>query len=159
MAAPITGSTQVQPVAPHTNAPTTTPSDPSVGFLHVTDRILAAADANAAELRYVAHGTTVATNAIIQRRIARTALIATQGFSDVLEIGRQIRPSLYDVQFVKPIPLVPRPLTFGIPERLDHRGDVLTPLDEEAVRCVALVERHARIRRGTGRREGRRGGA
>jgi N-methylhydantoinase A len=106
--------------ASRVNKVSSTPTDPSVGFLHVTDRILAAADANAAELRYVAHGTTVATNAIIQRRIARTALIATQGFSDVLEIGRQIRPSLYDVQFQKPVPLVPRPLTFG-PRLAVHR--------------------------------------
>jgi N-methylhydantoinase A len=119
------------------NKVSSTPSDPSVGFLHVTDRILAAAEADPSALRYVAHGTTVATNAIIQRRIAKTALIATEGFSDVLEIGRQIRPSLYDVQFKKPVPLVPRPLTFGIPERLDHHGDVLKPLDEAAVRRVA----------------------
>jgi N-methylhydantoinase A len=115
----------------------TTPSDPSVGFLHAADRILAQAEADPASLRYVVHGTTVATNAIIQRKIARTALITTEGFRDVLEIGRQIRPSLYDIQFEKPVPLVPRPLAFGIPERLDWRGEVLVPLDEDAVRDVA----------------------
>ncbi len=115
----------------------TTPSEPSEGFLHATDRILAAAEADPASLRYVVHGTTVATNAIIQRKIARTALITTDGFRDVLEIGRQIRPSLYDIGFEKPIPLVPRTLAFGIPERLDWHGDVLVPLDEEAVREVA----------------------
>src|SRR4051812_14568537 len=115
----------------------TTPSDPSVGFLHAADRILAQAEADPASLRYVVHGTTVATNAIIQRKIARTALITTEGFRDVLEIGRQIRPSLYDIQFEKPVPLVPRPLAFGIPERLDWRGETLVPLDEEAVRDVA----------------------
>jgi N-methylhydantoinase A len=114
-----------------------TPSDPSDGFLEVTDRILALAGAAADTLRYVVHGTTVATNAIIQRRIARTALITTRGFSDVLEIGRQIRPSLYDIQFKKPVPLVPRQLTFGVPERLDWQGTVLEPLDEAAVREVA----------------------
>ena len=114
-----------------------TPADPSEGFLHATDRIVAAAEADPASLRYVVHGTTVATNAIIQRKIAKTALITTEGFRDVLEIGRQIRPSLYDIGFEKPVPLVPRPLAFGIPERLDWRGEVLTPLDEDAVRAVA----------------------
>jgi N-methylhydantoinase A len=114
-----------------------TPSDPSNGFLEVTDRILALAGTDPQSLRYVVHGTTVATNAIIQRRIARTALIATQGFSDVLEIGRQIRPTLYDIQFQKPMPLVPRNLAFGVPERLNWRGEVLLPLDEAAVRRVA----------------------
>ena len=114
-----------------------TPTDPSEGFLHATDRILASAGADPGSLRYVVHGTTVATNAIIQRRIARTALITTDGFRDVLEIGRQIRPSLYDIQFEKPVPLVPRYLSFGVPERLDWHGDVLLPLDEAAVREVA----------------------
>ena len=59
-------------------------------------------------MRYVVHGTTVATNAIIERKIARTGFVTTEGFRDVLEIGRQIRPSLYDIQFEKPVPLVPR---------------------------------------------------
>src|SRR5690606_8444219 len=54
-----------------------------------------------------------------------------------LEIGRQIRPSLYDIQFQKPVPLVPRPLSFGLRERLDWQGNVLTPLDEDQVRDVA----------------------
>ena len=122
-----------------------TPTDPSAGFLHATDRILATADTAPGSLRYVVHGTTVATNAIIQRRIARTALITTDGFRDVLEIGRQIRPSLYDIQFQKPVPLVPRPLCFGIPGRLDWRGDELTPLDEDAVRAVAGTLREQRV--------------
>ncbi len=115
----------------------TTPADPSEGFLVATDRILALAGADPGHVRYVVHGTTIATNAIIQRRIARTALITTAGFRDVLEIGRQIRPSLYDIGFEKPVPLVPRPLCFGVPERLDWRGEVLETLDEDAVRDVA----------------------
>src|SRR6187431_845088 len=114
-----------------------TPSDPSEGFLHATDRILASAEADPGSLRYVVHGTTVATNAIIQRKIARTALITTEGFRDVLEIGRQIRPSLYDIAFQKPVPLVPRPLAFGLRERLDWQGNILKPLDENQVREVA----------------------
>ena len=102
-------------------------------------------------LRYVVHGTTVATNAIIQRKIARTALITTEGFRDVLEIGRQIRPSLYDIQFAKPVPLVPRPLRFGIPERLDWHGDVLTSRSTRTRSATRRpVARRARRRVGRG---------
>ena len=88
-------------------------------------------------MTYLVHGTTVATNAIIEGTIARTGFVTTEGFRDLLEIARQIRPSLYDLQFEKPRPLVPRYLCFGVPERLDARGQVLTPLDESAVVRVA----------------------
>lgn len=113
------------------------PSDPSLGFLAVTDRILTRKGAHPAEVRYTVHGTTVATNAIIEDKTARTALLATQGFSDVLEIGRQTRPLLYDLRFTKPRPLVPRDLCFGVPERMDAGGRVLHPLDEAAVMAIA----------------------
>ena len=115
----------------------TTPSDPASASSTPPTGYWRKPRPTPPSLRYVVHGTTVATNAIIQRKIARTALITTEGFRDVLEIGRQIRPSLYDIQFEKPVPLVPRPLAFGIPERLDWRGEVLVPLDEDAVRDVA----------------------
>jgi N-methylhydantoinase A len=87
---------------------------------------------------YVVHGTTVATNAIIEGNVARTGFITTEGFRDMLEVARQIRPSLYDLQFEKPAPLVPRYLCFGVPERLNALGEVITPLDEDTVRTVAL---------------------
>ena len=87
-------------------------------------------------LRRVAHGSTVATNAILERKGARTALITTQGFRDVLLIGRQDRPDLYALQPRLPQPLIPRDLCFEVPERLDHRGDVLTPLDIAALDSV-----------------------
>ena len=83
------------------------------------------------------HGATVATNSIIEGKVARTGFITTAGFRDMLEIARQVRPSLYDLQFEKPKPLVPRNLCFGVPERLDAQGRVLKPLDEAAVRRVA----------------------
>ncbi len=113
-----------------------TPSDPSVGFLNVVDRMLAQGAVSPEAVRYVVHGTTVATNAIIEGNLARTAFITTDGFRDLLEIQTGIRPVLYDLQFEKLKPLVPRYLSFGVPERLDFRGDVLVPLDEEAVRRV-----------------------
>ena len=98
-----------------------TPSDPSEGFLRVVDRMLAG-DAKAEDVRYVVHGTTVATNAIIEGNLARTAFVTTDGFRDLLEIQTGIRPKLYDLQFEKVKPLVPRYLCFGVPERLDFQG-------------------------------------
>ena len=115
----------------------TTPHDPSLGFVQAVERILKDNSVASADVRYVVHATTVATNAIIEGTIAPTAFITTEGFRDMLEIQRQIRPSLYDLQFEKPRPLVPRYRCFGVPERLDAYGNVLTPLDAEAVRVVA----------------------
>ena len=114
-----------------------TPSDPSDGFITATLRVLREAGLPPSDLSYVIHGTTVATNAIIEKKTARTAFLTTEGFSDMLEIARQTRPSLYDLQFVKPTPLVPRYLCFGIPERLDARGAVVKALDEAVVGDVA----------------------
>ena len=107
-----------------------TPQDPSHGFMEATHRILREADVSPDEVGYVVHGTTVATNSIIEGKVARTGFVTTDGFRDLLEIQRQIRPSLYDLQFEKPRPLTPRYLCFGVPERLDAQGNVLTPLDE-----------------------------
>ena len=114
-----------------------TPDDPSLGFLQVVDRMLGQDEAALDAVKYLVHGTTVATNAIIEGNLSRTAFITTEGFRDLLEIQTGIRPVLYDLQFEKLRPLVPRYLCFGVPERLDFRGDVLAPLDEGAVRRVA----------------------
>ena len=107
-----------------------TPEDPSVGFMNAADRMLLDASVSPDQVEYLVHGTTVATNAIIEKKVAPTGFITTDGFRDLLEIQRQIRPTLYDLHFEKPRPLVPRYLCFGIPERLDAQGGVLTPLDE-----------------------------
>ncbi len=77
----------------------------------------------------LAHGTTVATNALLERRLGRVALVATRGFADVLEIARQARPSLYDAHVDRPAPLVPRDLRFEVAGRLDARGRELEPFD------------------------------
>ena len=114
-----------------------TPADPSVGFLAAVERILRDAGIEPADVGYLVHGTTVATNAIIEEKLAPTGFITTEGFRDMLEIQRQIRPSLYDLLFEKPRPLAPRYLCFGIPERLDATGTVVTPLDEGAVEAAA----------------------
>ena len=121
----------------HVGKVPSTPQDPSHGFMEATHRILREADVSPDEVGYVVHGTTVATNSIIEGKVARTGFVTTDGFRDLLEIQRQIRPSLYDLQFEKPRPLTPRYLCFGVPERLDAQGNVLTPLDEGTVRDVA----------------------
>ena len=99
-----------------------TPEDPSLAIKQGLARIGAAVD--------VVHGTTVGTNALLQRRGARTALITTSGFEDVLAIGRQARPELYNLNAVKPPPLVDDDLRFGVSERVVASGEVLEALDE-----------------------------
>lgn len=111
-----------------------TPSDPSLAFAGVVERAISTLDVDPTSVNYLVHGTTVATNTIIEGKGARTALLTTEGFRDVLEIARQIRPELYNVFTDKPKPLVPRRLCQGIVERLDFRGQVLTPLDVDATR-------------------------
>ena len=82
------------------------------------------------------HGTTVATNAILEGRGAKTALITTGGFRDLLEIGRQKRPDLYDLQADKAPTLIPRDLRYEAAERLDYKGEMVRPIDEEEIRRI-----------------------
>ena len=110
-----------------------TPRDPSISFLDVVARGLRDSAYEPEACVHLVHGTTVATNTIIEGKGATTALITTAGFRDIFEIGRQIRPRLYDLFVDKPPPLIPRRLCFEVPERLDASGRVLTPLDERAV--------------------------
>ena len=112
-----------------------TPRKPSEAIAHALDRIEnSPADFGALELIC---GTTVGTNALLQRKGGRVALVTTAGFEDVLEIGRQARPQLYNLLFEKPEPLVPRPRRLGLAERLDSEGHVLrTPSAREIARIV-----------------------
>ncbi|MYF93575.1 MAG: hydantoinase/oxoprolinase family protein [Gemmatimonadetes bacterium] len=121
----------------YTGKVSSTPQDPSGGFMEAVQRLLAKQQVAAQDVAYIVHGTTVATNAIIEGKVAPTGFITTEGFRDMLEIARQIRPTLYDLQFEKPRPLVPRHRCFGVPERLDASGAELTPLDESVLRQVA----------------------
>ena len=119
-----------------------TPDDPSRGIAQGVEESLRrvapdAGDKPAAAVAYFGHGTTVATNALIQHRGVKTGLITTEGFRDLLEIGRQKRPDLYDIQVDKPPTLVPRDLRLEVPERVLHTGEVATTLDEDAVRAAA----------------------
>jgi N-methylhydantoinase A len=122
----------------------TTPGDPSIGFIEATLSILRKAEVAPADVEFVVHATTVATNSIIEGKLAPTGFVTTGGFRDMLELARQMRPSHYDLRFEKPAPLIPRHRCFDVPERLDARGNVLLDLDEQSVRDVA----HALAREG-----------
>ena len=104
-----------------------TPDDPA----QAVGAALEAADARDPDL--LSHGTTVATNALLQGRGARVALLTTRGFADVIEIARQTRPSLYDPHVDRPPALVPRDLRFETDGRLDARGEELEPLGDDPV--------------------------
>ncbi len=115
----------------------TTQAAPELGVLAGVAAILQAAGLSAADVAIVIHGTTLATNLVIERKGARTALLTTQGFRDVLAMGNESRYDQYDLNITLPQPLVPRYLRLPVPERLDNEGNVLIPLDEAAV--IALV--------------------
>ena len=115
----------------------TTPLRPEQAVLDGMRLILADARAHICDIDVFIHGTTLATNAIIERRGAKTALVATEGFRDVLDIGTESRYDQYDLAIDKPKPLAPRSLRFTVPERIDARGAVRLALDEAAVRALA----------------------
>jgi len=114
-----------------------TPADPAIGISDGVAALLGEVGLTGDAVAFLGHGTTVVTNLIIERRGAPTALLTTAGFRDVLEIGRQTRPDLYDYTVERPPALVPRHLRIEIPERLDADGNVLLPLDEAAVEAAA----------------------
>lgn len=113
-----------------------TPDDPSRGIATGVSEGLDTVGASAADVSFLGHGTTVATNALIELKGVKTGLIVTDGFRDLLEIGRQKRPSLYDMTVDKPEVLVSRDLRLEVPERLHADGSVDAPLDEDAVRTA-----------------------
>ena len=111
----------------------TTPAAPEQGVLEGMRQILATSGLAASALSLVIHGTTLATNALIERKGARTALLTTEGFRDVLALGNESRYDQYDLNIELPKPLVPRRWRLPVPERLDNEGAVLLPLDEAAI--------------------------
>src|ERR1700674_5643223 len=119
----------------------TTPADPSEGFMQAVERALAEGQVDAPQVGFVVHATTVATNSIIEGKIARSGFVTTEGFRDLLEIARQVRPSLYDTQFEKAKPLVPRDRAVEVRERLGPAGEVVVPLDDDSVRAAVAVLR------------------
>ena len=114
----------------------TTPAAPEEGVINGVEAALAEAGLNASALSLVLHGTTLATNAILERKGAKTAFVTTEGFRDVLEIGYESRYDQYDIMIEKPAPLVPRKLRLPVAERVDLTGQVLKPLDEGMVEAL-----------------------
>jgi N-methylhydantoinase A len=112
----------------------TTPSAPEKGVLEGVAQVLAKAGMAPGELSLLIHGTTLATNAIIERKGARTALLTTEGFRDVLALANEARYDQYDLNIELPQPLVRRRWRLPVPERLDNTGKVLLPLDETVLR-------------------------
>src|ERR671934_2851688 len=110
-----------------------TPRDQSEGVLRAVDAALELAGASASDVTRFAHGMTVGTNALLEGKVARTALLATEGFTDLEELGRQARAELYRLCAGHPPPLVPPELRVPVPERTGPDG-VLRPLDEDALR-------------------------
>jgi N-methylhydantoinase A len=123
----------------------TTPTEPERAVLDGTRRILEQAGIAPGAVGLVVHGTTLATNALIERKGAPTALITTAGFRDSIEIAWEHRFDQYDLLMERPQPLVPRNLRLGVPERIAADGAVLLPLDEAALRQAAARLREARI--------------
>jgi len=115
----------------------TTPTDPSVGALDAVRRLLEKEEVDSGLVRVVIHATTLASNALLTGNIPRAALITTSGFRDVLEIGRQNRPELYNLQVERLPPLVPRRYRFEVRERITYDGRILEPLDTSQATQVA----------------------
>ncbi|WP_273687954.1 hydantoinase/oxoprolinase family protein [Ketogulonicigenium vulgare] len=115
----------------------TTPAAPEDGVLNGIEKIMGIASRSLDQVTAFVHGTTLATNSIIERRGAKTALIGTDGFRDILEIGTESRYDQYELALVKPKPLVARPLRFTVRERIDARGNELLALDEAQLQGIA----------------------
>src|SRR5918997_4160645 len=110
----------------------TTPGDQSEGVMHAVAQALDAAGARAGDVERLVHGMTVGTNALLEGKVSKTALLATEGFTDLEELGRQARADLYRLCAGHPPPLVPAELRVAVPERTGPDGP-LRPLDEKAL--------------------------
>ena len=116
-----------------------TTAEPEAGVLEGVAKVMSEAGVAPSAVGLIIHGTTLATNALIERKGARTALVVTEGFRDSVEMAYENRFEQYDINIDRPAPLVPRYLRWPAPERLNAAGQVLKPLDEAAVE--ALVPR------------------
>ena len=124
----------------------TTPEDPSEGVESGLVELLGREGVEAGNLGTIVHGTTLVTNALIERRGAKTALLTTEGFRDAIAIGTEHRYDMYDVFIEKPEPLVPRSLRYGVRERSLDDGSVMLQLDEGQVRSIAAEVRERDVR-------------
>jgi len=128
----------------HYTKTNTTTNDLAVGVITGINKILDISGCNINDIEYIVHGTTIGTNALIERKGAKTGLLTSEGFRDVLEIGRIQRPAegLYDPNVDNPLPLIPRHLRLGITERIGSKGEVIQPLDEQsAIKAIEILKK------------------
>src|SRR5438067_8005842 len=119
----------------------TTPADFTRAALAGLNQLLANGNVNPGDIELILHATTVATNAILERRGSQAALLTTRGFRDVLIIGRQKRYNTYDLYLDKPAPLIPRRFIYEVDERVAHDGEVIRPLDVASVdRAISAID-------------------
>ncbi len=124
----------------------TTPAAPERAVIEGIKVLIGKAEITPDQVDVFIHGTTLATNAILERKGAATALVATRGFRDILEIGDEGRYDQYDIFLEKPKPIVPRHLRFTVPERLTSRGEIILPIDEAAVMAIIPALRQQNIK-------------
>ena len=122
-----------------------TPQAPADGVIAGLAQLIEQGELVPAQVRRIAHGSTIATNALLERKWAKTALVTTRGFRDVLEIGRQNRPCLYDLFFEPIAPIVPRDLRIELAERVDAHGEILRTLNQEEVERLIPWLRENRV--------------
>jgi N-methylhydantoinase A len=123
----------------------TTQAAPEIGVLTGVRSILSTSGVAPSDVKLIMHGTTLATNSIIERKGARTALLTTEGFRDVIAMGNESRYDQYDLNITLPEPLVPRSLRLPVGERLDNTGRVLRPLDQAGVRALIPILKNEQI--------------
>src|SRR5947199_4520372 len=116
-----------------------TPADQSQGVMAAVRAALKRAGRSAEEVERFSHGTTVATNALLEGRVARTAFLATEGFTDIVALGRQNRPELYRLCAARPAPLVPDGLRLPVPERMTPDGPLRALRDEATRRVIEQI--------------------
>jgi N-methylhydantoinase A len=119
------------------------PKDPAGALLEAITKALAEANCAPKDIQMLCYGTTIVTNAVLERTLAQAALITTKGFRDVLEIGRHLRPDMYNLDQDKPTPLIPRDLRFEVNERMAADGRPITPLDRDSVQSVVDAIRNS----------------
>ena len=115
-----------------------TPANPAIGVINGIKKIVSQVGIQPGEIASLVHGTTVATNALLEYKGIRTALILTEGFKDILSIGRQDRPKLYDYFEKRPEPFIPRHLRFEVSERTLYTGEIFRALDEKKI--LSIIE-------------------
>ena len=123
-----------------------TPANPAEAVIAGLRELGARHGIDLAAITRLSHGTTVATNALIQRRGGKVALVVTEGFRDLIEIGRQIRPHVFSLQDDYPAPLVPRELRFEAAERITADGSAIRALDADTLPALVAGDRRARSR-------------